>query len=336
MNKFLKQVKYLKIIIELHEEEIIKFIVSKSRNILYTLDRLGNIKVSDFLKVTIKNIIKLDIQDTDFFDIDRKEKHILFNKGNKIQVYNLDTGNILTLGSHSSKIKNLHFSDDGQLIISSTNKDYYVSIWHKKTKDIPLFILQTSFIPIGIRLYHLDKGIYHGFVYNRSKLQGYKLIIEELNPNQPIKSNFEVEFTDKNLLNISLINNGLNLPLSINTLLGNPYNLITKSIKYANNYKNFKNINSKISISNDNYSDNIKNNKLNKGTVLNDIEMNNEYNKIDLDNNELVKVFRNNKENGKINLKGEDKISLINIINNSIINNDLKNFEWVLNQKVKL
>lgn len=346
MIKFLKQVKYfillkLFIILELHEEEIIKLKVSQTRNILYTLDRLGNVKVTDFFKAQIKNIVKLELGlETEFFDVDRKEKFILFNKGPKIQLYSLDNGNTITLGSHSSKIKNLHFSDDGQFIVSSTNKDYSVFVWNKKAKDTPLFILQTTFIPTLIKINQIEKGIYHSFVCNKSKLQGFKLIVDELTPNHPVNFNFEIEFVEKNLLNIDFINNGSNSAFSLVALIGNPYNLVTKQIKYANNSKNFKNINSKISINNSNNEDDskdkIKSKAGNATHVLNDIEMNTEYTKTDLENNDLAKSFRNLNNDGKVSLKGGDKISLVNIINNSIINNDNKNFEWALNQKVTL
>lgn len=89
----------------------------------------------------------------------------------------------------------------------------------------------------------------------------------------------EIILQEKNLMNLRLINNETNQIQSLIILYGTPYKLLTKTIKYAKNYLDFKEstilINSSLNQDN-NHNNEAKMDINNKNAkILNEVEMTN-------------------------------------------------------------
>jgi hypothetical protein len=349
--------------LKLHDEEILNFKVSQSKNLVYTLDRNGVIKVTDFINGETKQTLNLKNKDSQnqnkskfyHFDVDFNDKNIVFNKNLKIKLYNLENNQIEKLGAHSSDISFLSFSSDGKFVISMTNKDYFINLWYKKNKNEPLMTLQKNSLTVLSEMKLMEKGVYHLFSYNKSIIYGYKLILDEIDPTVPVKPNFEIEFPEKNLIKCQISNNEVDnkkFAQNLFVIYGKAFNassLHTRLIKYSKNARNFKEFENYKITSKDHENDRtVKKgvNVSNSVTILNEIQMSGNFENqtptSTTDNeNENVKITpaienkktpKKSEEEKNISLTDE-KISLLNIIKNSIINNDNNTFQWALDQK---
>lgn len=349
--------------LKLHDDEILNFRVSQSKNLVYTLDRNGNIKVTDFIKGETKQTLSLKNKNSQnqnhskfyHFDVDFNEKFIVFNKNMKIKLLNLENSQIEKLGAHSSDISFLTFSSDGKFVISMTDKDYFINLWYKKNKNEPLITLQKNSLTVLSEMKLMEKGVYHLFSYHKTNLYGYKIVLDEIDPSVPVKPSFEIEFPEKNLVKCQIANSevdnkkfGQNLFVIYGKAF-NASNLHTRLIKYSKNARNFKEFaNFRITSKDQETQKNTKKgvNVSKSVTILNEIQMSgnceNETPTSTTDNeNENIKIIspiekkstpKKSEEEKSISLTDE-KISLLNIIKNSIINNDNSTFQWALDQK---
>lgn len=387
---------------KIHDVEITQSKVSKRRNIIYTLDVEGILKMTNFsndslvitektfnLK-TLKHSSELNnhsktekyshnqINDkVSHFELDKKEKNLVFNKGLKIKILNLDNFKTKTVGAHSSQISHLTFSSDSKFVVSSTEKDYFVYLWewkiggveaeNKSESKSPVISLQVNSLISRtiIRKIPNAEGIYHAFSYNMENAYGHLINFDKSslnsnsNQNAPIIRSFQIHSAEKNLINVEFVNSNedlitdSNTPMNISVIYGNtfiPTNIIIKEIKYAHNFRSF--VEEEINLApvkteikaRSESSRNLKPDQgkviLNKNfSVLNEIEMNENNNSAENVlgsniNREEVSEERNvNTFSGNSLSTLDEKISLINIIKNSIINNDISTLEWTLEQK---
>lgn len=324
--------------IKVHDEEIIDIKLSLNKNLIYSLDKKGMLKITDFLKGETQQVINLNEKNSKnknfaYFDVDHNDKNIVFNKNQKIKNYNLENKKVEKFGSHSSEINFLKFSSDGKFIISMTNKDYFINIWYKKNINEPLITLQRNTHTTFAEMKFIDKGIYHFFTYNKATLFGYKLILDEIDPTVPVKSSFEIEFLEKNLINMEIPSNqDIKKPMNIFILYGkafNAANLSTKVVSYSKNARAFK---ESLKISQKDQEKLVLTTGVNTTGVkiINEIEMGNSAIITDEFNLKVTKEIVPNVE--EVALENE-KISLLNIIRNSIVNNDNSTLQWALDQK---
>ena len=335
--------------IKIHDEEIINFKVSSSKNQIYTLDRNGVVKVTDFIKGEIQKVINLKNTKSQkkanffHFDIDFNEKNIVFNKNLKIKTLNLENNKTEKVGVHSSEINSLNFSSDGKFVISMTSKDYFIYLWYKKNAE-PLITLQKNSLTVSSEMKFIEKGVYHLFSYNKSTLYGYKLILEEIDPSVPVKSAFEVEFPEKNLIKSQMTfdkADNSKHPQSLFLIFGKAFNahsLNTRVIKYSKSGRVFKEGGDSVLhiTSKSNEEGQVKKGvNVNTVKIINEIQMGENYspeNGQSYVSTDAVNDAKKNLLSNEINLVDE-KISLLNIIGNSIINNDSATFQWALDQK---
>jgi len=356
-----------------------------SKSLIYSLDKNATIKTFDLYSGEIFKNFKL-IKEANYkilFDVDYDEKYLVFSKGTKIRLLSLDNiaknnfnvkSNTTKIGMHSQEIINLKFSSDGKFILSSTLRDYIISVWHLKNKDTPLFTFQNSFLPLDNFMIKINKGIYHAISVSRENISVFKIDLKEIDPNEPLKAAFLAEFPQKNLVGISYHDiiskekkdfidyNDLenkNNDKIISAFYGNLLKLERKNICYSekSNKEDVKRAEIKILIdekalnnenrNKSNKNDNIKNVVVNsnKFKILNEIDMSKNEIVNEAENRNLKKsqnqglliIDNKNSKNQNNELANSDtKISLINIIRNSLINNDINQFEWALDQKVKL
>jgi hypothetical protein len=160
--------------------------------------------------------------------------------------------------------------------------------------------------------------------------------LNEIDINAPLKHLFETQLVDKNLLNVEVTSTH-----SLSILFGNSVHLYNKIIKYSKDSKNIKENLIKIS-SKINEADSKQLNHLNKNNhdVLNEIQMNennlvNSKATIEVKDNEFRNILMSTEipNTDEVNKVSTNKITLVNVIRNSLINNDIKNFEWALSQK---
>jgi hypothetical protein len=146
----------------------------------------------------------------------------------------------------------------------------------------------------------------------------------------------EITLQDSNLMNLKLVNNETNKIQSLFILFGTPFKLQTKTLKYAKNYLDFKESNIVINSIN-----NQENNQNNQGKheidsknvkILNEVEMTNEKAVSNIKESEYKKLY-DLISTEKIKEDKSNKISLINVIKTSLINNDSANLDWALDQK---
>jgi len=371
---------------KIHDCEIIQTKISKEKNLIYTLDINGILKISNFSNLsnvfvektlTVTNIKNSSNKTTkinqknkkiSFFDIDRKEKNLVFNRGMKIKVLNFEKSNIKTVGMHSTLISYLSFSSDSKFVVTTTEKDYFVYLWDWKSthmnKTVSTFSLQVnSFINrVILRKVDNSSGIYHAFSFNKEYIYGH-LINLNTNSNEKVNSgplirSFELHAIDKNLINVEFDSSSSqdfisdrNAPLNLLVISGNTFvtsNIFIKKIKYANNFKNFVPLINEdgITLHTSNRSVDKNNSTLEHGkivinsnfSVLNDIEMN-EQNGDNSSDDKMMEAetidyeYENNLNNHEVSKSQDEKISLINLIKNSMINNDISTLEWTLDQK---
>lgn len=247
---------------------------------------------------------------------------------------------------HSSNISFLNFSDNNSLVISGSVNDNYVNLWHLKSKTTdPLIKLLTNSVVCKASLYFMEKGVYHCFCYNKKFIFGYKLILSEINPDMPQNPELEIGFQDTSSSSrensTSLLSLEKNTNDSIFFIYGNPYLLKSKVIKYAKNPREFKEKSIQIQKLNKNNLEKSNTNLHEQNQkVLNEIEMNENLEDTTEINSEfktiLTKIKDGNKNNEVSTKINDSKISLLNVLRNSVINNDNKAFDWALNQKVIL
>lgn len=348
--------------------------VNNSKNIIFSLDKNTTVKMFDFFSGEVIKSFKLMNKSKGgriLFDLDCQEKYLVFSKNSKIKLLSLESLNnginnkisCSNIGMHSQEIFNLKFSSDSKFILSSTFRDYIISVWHLKNKDSPLFTLQNSFFPIDNYLLRINKGVYHAISISREIISIYKIDLKNIDPNEPVKPKFCANFPQKNLLGIFCddiaekekkdvldYSNGENKSFDkiISAFYGNTFNIQSKNINYLDkkNQDNIKEAEISVTFKENNlYSDqmdNIKNGNLKnvivnntKLKVLNEVEMATQDKNNSNDNQKYINT-NSTAERGNIQLTASDtKISLLNIIRNSLINNDVNQFEWALDQKVK-
>lgn len=335
------------------------------------------------------------------FDVDCEEKHIVYSKGSKIRLLSLEAlakqSNCnfnsvkqctTKIGLHSQEITSIKFSSDAKFILSATLRDYVTSVWHLKTKDVPLFTIQNCFFPLENFMLKINKGIYHAISVSRENVSVFKIDLKDIDPNEPLKPLFSAACAQSNLLGVycgdiaakekkdvldyskdndadAKKNNKDDKIFSL--FYGNHFRIERKNVCYSEkankeevrkeeitisfNEKALSNQDRNLSINNGKGANgkNVVVNS-NKFKILNEIEMSkNEINVVD---NAENLVGLDNKKNGqglilvdsshsKSNNAGDTeltsadtKISLLNIIRNSLINNDINQFEWALDQKV--
>ncbi len=371
---------------KIHDCEIIQTKISKGKNLIYSLDINGILKISNFSNLsnvfvektlTVTNIKNSSKQTTkinqtnkkiSFFDIDRKEKNLVFNRGMKIKILNFEKSTIKTVGMHSSLIGYLSFSSDSKFVVTTTEKDYFVYLWDWKSthmnKTVPTFLLQVnSFINrVILRNVENSSGIYHAFSFNQQYIYGHLInlntVSNEKDNSSPLIRSFQLHAIDKNLINVDFdpsssedFVSDRNAPLNLLVVYGNTFvtsNILIKKIKYANNFKNFVPLINEDGITLNSSNRNVdKNNStleqskivINSNfSVLNDIEMNEQKggNSSDdkmMEAETIDNEYENNLNNHEISKSQDEKISLINLIKNSMINNDISTLEWTLDQK---
>jgi hypothetical protein len=339
--------------IKVHDEDIISMKLSKKLNIIYTLDKAGILKVTDFVKGEVRSKFILGDKNNDtvvsHFDIDDTEKNIVFSKNMNLCVFDIDKNTISLTSTVNSEINYLHYSSDGKFIVTSSAGDYFIHLWHKINFNEPLITLQLNSLTNITKMKFIEKGVYHLFSYSNSAIYGFNLILNEIDPLVPVKCNIEINFPNKNLHQTEMINTeNLNSPHSIFILYGrtfNSSNIFTKIVNYSKNSKIFKEIDCLSIVSETNGSAaksskagvNINPSKVN---ILNELQMNqeidNDVNSTDIESNPNSNAYavsiKKTMPNEEIKIENE-KISLINMIRNSIINNDNSSFEWALDQK---
>jgi hypothetical protein len=278
---------------------------------LYTLDKSGIVKQVNLNNGSSTNSLTLH-QSTKLFDISGDQKWLIYNKDTKIKLLNLGrpSEKSLTVGIHNTDIKELGFSIDGRLMYSTSDKEYRVNIWHRKNLGTPLFTLSTNYIPGKVIIQQIDSGVYHAVIFNEKNINGYKLVLDDgFNYEKPIKADFHIE-SDNSILNIKLDKQVYNLVI----LYGSVYNLHSKFIKYAKNAREFKQIKSDLLATKG--EEVVASSGVNQARVVNEI-------KPYVEDNILQAT----------NLTGDNKVSLINVLRNSIINNDIQSLEWAINQQ---
>jgi hypothetical protein len=320
------------------------------------------------------------------FDIDSEEKYVVFSKGSKIRLLSLDslsnTNNnsvkqcTTKIGMHSQEITSLKFSSDAKFILSSTMRDYVISVWHLKNKDVPLFTFQNTNVPLENYMLKINKGIYHGISVSRENISVYKIDLKDVDPNEPLKPLFSAAFAQSNLIGVYCGDIAAKEKISIleqndhsdsnkndkifSVFFGNHFKIERKNVCYSekNNKEEVKREEIKIAFDektankDKNFANNGKTNSKNvvvnskKLKILNEIEMwkneiivdteNANFSKIE-NKQGLILVEYSKSDNTEAELTISDtKISLLNIIRNSLINNDINQFEWALDQKVFL
>lgn len=362
---------------KIHDSEIIQSKVSAKKNFIYTLDQSGIIKFTNFSNYS--NIItekKFNLQTSSktktnkhsqinqkisFFDMDRKEKNLVFNKGLKIKIVNLDNMSTRTIGTHSSQISQVTFSNDSKFVLSSTEKDYFVYLWDWKsnTNKAPTVSLQLNSLTNKtiIRKVENSADIYHAFSFNNEYVYGHLINLEDINKNKssnaPLLRNFQLHAPEKNLINLEFdlaedeFISDRNTSLNLIAVYGNTFvtsNVAVRKIKYANNFKNF--VSNEVILPAVRSEANLVNSKLEKGkvivnknfAVLNEIEMNENNRNEGTHHSEVEDLTHTNDNEYQLeNITSfstlDEKISLINLIKNSIINNDISTLEWTLDQK---
>jgi hypothetical protein len=367
------------------------------KTLIYSIDTSGVLKIFELNSGEELKSAKISKEGKGniLFDIDEEEKFLVFSKNTKIkllslealgkksQIYNQSQQNsnfnikslIVKIGMHSQEITNLKFSSDSRFILSSTKRDYIVSVWHLKNKETPLFTFQNQIFPLENYMLKINKGTYHAISLNRDMINIFKINLKEIDPNEPIKPLFVAKFPQKNLLKINIedilygknkdfidyniLENIKNSDKIIQAIYGNLIKCEIKSINYSSkgNKDDIQEKEISIKLKEDNINQENKNKNKNvivnsnNLKILNEIEMNNleEYKEKEIKDNDnkneneinkklgiLVENYNNN-DNANNNLTNKDtKISLLNIIRNSLINNDFNQFEWALDQKVIL
>jgi len=272
------------------------------------------------------------------------------------------------IGMHSQEISNLKFSSDGKFILSSTLRDFIIYVWHLKNKDTPLFSFQNDFFPIDNYLLKIDKGIYHGVSISRENISIFKVDLKDIDPNEPLKSLFNAKFPQTNLIGVYVDDiikkekkdfidfNELEYKNSekiISAFYGNYIKIERKNFNYCEkaNKDNIKKEDIEIILDEkqNNKNSTSKNSNVksvvvnsNKFKILNEIEMSkneiinkyeNEESKEFKQTNNQSLILVNPDETNELTIS-DTKISLLNIIRNSLINNDINQFEWALDQKV--
>lgn len=376
---------------KIHEAPIVNFKISSKinnnniRTLIYSLDKNSTIKILDLATGEIIKNFKL-LKDTNakiLFDIDNEGKYIVFSKGSKIKLLSLEsftksnnsTTNIKNfttkIGMHSQEITSLSFSSDSKFILSSTMQDYVISVWHLKNKDVPLFTIQNTNVPIDNYMLKINKGIYHAISVSRQNVSVYKIDLKDVDPNEPLKALFSANFSQSNLIGLYCgdiatpekkdileyddDNDRKKNEKIFSVFYGNQFKIERKNICYSEKSDNEEVKKEEIKIIFDEKaankdkhfnSNNAKSNtknvvvKSNKFKILNEIEMSkNEINDDNYNNKNnqqgLILVENNKNNNTDTELTTSDtKISLLNIIRNSLINNDINQFEWALDQKV--
>lgn len=297
----------------------------------------------------------------------------LENLNKKNQEKNILKSLIINIGMHSQEISNLKFSSDSRFILSCTKRDYIISVWHLKNKETPLFTFQNEAFPLESYMLKVNKGIYHSIAINREILSIFKINLKEIDPNEPIRPLFVAKFPQKNLLKINFeemnffstkkntkdyidynsFENIKNSDKFVQAIFGNLLKSEIKSINYSqkNNKDDIKQKEIFVKLKEENINQENKNSKKNviinsnNLKILNEIEMkNSEENNLENNNEKKTNILVNSNENNNANLdenennltENDTKISLLNIIRNSLINNDFNQFEWALDQKVFL
>lgn len=357
MKKLPKKVIFIFYYLEIHDEGILKLILSKNQNLMYTIDKNGIVKISEIVDtinrkqnvLNVKQTINLNennISKSKFlFDVELiKDKYLIFNKNTKIKLYDIKKNAKNTIGLHTSALKFLNFSSDGKYIISAGTADYFLSLWgvynNKETKSLnsPLATLEldnsvNSFNKI--KLLNKDKDIYHALVMNKENICIYPINVNSIN-SAPIKPSVIIDFSEKNLLEIDCgTDTNTNREQNIFAVYGNEVHIDNRSIKYAKNANSFNTDKITINKNTKKGSDSDKKaNDINTHTVLNEIDMNNahELNSVQT-NNKIIHDSNEAASSSVILTTTENKISLVNIIRNSIINNDSNSFDWALDQK---
>ena len=274
---------------------------------------------------------------------------------------------------HSLEINKLKFSSDSKFFLTSTIRDYNISVWHLKNKEFPLFTFQNSFFPLDNYMLKVSKGMYHAISISRENISVYKIDLREMNPNEPLQPSFSATFPQNNLVGIFSHEDEKNYKKSdfeqdektensekiISAFYGNLLRIEKKNISYSDKLNKLDVKQGKITILLNNLTDrnNPKNSKAkvivnnNRLKILNEIEMSkNELDNLNLDKENKVDYSKKNnlifanEENinnktsennqGHELISTDNKISLLNVIKNSLINNDINQFEWALDQKV--
>jgi hypothetical protein len=339
--------------VKIHEGEIMR--IKVIGNIIYSLSKGGikkaiihqnNLDISDSIKINLKKD-----QSISNFDVDPKEKYLIYSVGNKIKLHYLKKKetNDTTILNYSHGIHILKFSDDGKFILSNSSEDNFIHIFpivikngliEKSSQTIPLSI---NFSATETHLIQVDKDILHAFAWNRENLHILYIELNSWKEGGIIKPKAEITFESKDLISMTpVLNNTYQSLFIVYGHLLSQNSLITKTIKYSKNSKNIKElvmkINSKTEQPQTSHKDPLP--KTDKYTVLNEIQIND--NQLSTDNtnsieeNEFRKILHSKQPKHELMQKltsSKEKISLFNIIKNSVINNDHQTFEWALDQK---
>ena len=370
---------------KIHDSAIMNFKISPNRitssgkntykSLIYSIDSNGILKIFELNsgeEIKSAKLLK-EGKGKILFDIDDEEKLLVFSKNTKIKLLSLDSltkknpqnikSLIVNIGMHSQEITSLKFSSDSRFILSSTVRDYIVSVWHLKNKETPLFTFQNQIFPLENFMIKINKGTYHAVSLNREMISIYRINLKEIDPNEPLRPLFIAKFPQKNLLKINYedlifagknkdiidyntLENLKNSDKVIQAIYGNLIKCEIKSINYSpkGDKDDVKEMEISIKLKEDNI--NQENKSKNKNVIvnpnnlkiLNEVEMSkleaiDSQGKEKEDNKKFEILVEKEEENKELTNK-DTKISLLNIIRNSLINNDFNQFEWALDQKV--